>query len=140
MGSFFLGDHSPGVGRKKKSQGGKQRQGNQQQVEGMVIGGKLDGHMSEQASPRERNVHSADGHILNCTGGNRQKKKNVQHSETVRLDNPKLGCLIPKGQMSAKSPQTVKHLWFLLNMSELGSLIITTLCLSQLFSALHVPR
>lgn len=75
-----------------------------------MVGGKLEGQMSEQASPKERNVHSADGHILNRTEGNRQKKKNVQHSETVGLDNPKLGCLAPKGQMSANSLQTVKHL------------------------------
>lgn len=38
------------------------------------------------------------------TKGNRQK--NVQHSEIVGLDNPKLGCLTPKGQMSANSLRT----------------------------------
>lgn len=80
----------------------------------MIFGGKLERQMSGQTSPGERSVYSAEGHVLNCTKGNRQKKKNAQHGETVGLDNPKLGCLTSKGQMSAYSLQTVTHLWFLL--------------------------
>ena len=146
---FFPWDHSPrgpgrggaGVGCWKEEE---KRPGREARKwisgDGESGGSQLEMNWRDRrrtAISKRKKCASVEGHVLNCTVGNRQK--NGQHSETVALDNPQLGCLTPKGQMSANSPRVFKHLWFLLDMSELVSLIIGTFPLSHLLSVLDVP-
>lgn len=124
-----------GRGKRSRERGKKVKSVGMEKVV-VTVGDELAGQTPGQPSPRERNVPQLKV-MFYCTVGNRQK--NGQHSETVGLDNPQLGCLTPKGQMSANSPRVLKHLWFLLDMSELVSLIVGTFPLSHLLSVLYVP-